>query len=387
MKKQENKKRQPLATAILSVISVILALTCLTLRLPDILSTDGNAFSLFAAGLVLPQGGRALAQKGAESAAQSIPESTTSDNKQDEKEASASSAISSAQSSKSSDEKKEESSSAASSTSTQSKPKKDEKTYGIVEMQFGASGMQYNNFSIKNATGTKLDVKEELSKKPDLTIQKNGDPQVLIVHTHTCESYMDEDLGYYYESFYPRTDDKSRNVVQVGNAIAEKLKAAGIGVVHDTTIHDSTYNGSYGRSRETIQKNLDKYPSIEVVLDIHRDGLQQEDKSKIKPTCVINGEKTAQIMIISGCDVDGSLGFPDWEYNLRLALRLQQTAENMYPGFTRPLYFSQTKYNMDMTHSSLLIEVGSDSNTLQEAVRAGGYLGDVLVDVLNGLTE
>ena len=207
------------------------------------------------------------------------------------------------------------------------------------------------------------------------------------MHTHTCESFMDEDLGYYYESFYSRNTDNKYNVTQVGDAIEAKLKAAGIGVIHDTTKHDDpSYNGSYNRARNTIQKNLKKYPSIQVVLDIHRDGLMKDTKEKIKPTCVIDGQKAAQIMIISGCDTDGSLAFPDWEYNLRLALRLQQSAENMYPGITRPLYFSQTKYNMDMTHGSLLIEVGSDSNTLQEAVRTGGYLGDILVDVLNGLT-
>lgn len=387
MKRKEKKKGQQLTTAALSVVSVVLALCCLSIRLPDILSANENTISLFAAGLVLPQGGRALGEKDRDNVSSSLEAGNASSEAGEPQGGEHSSSPAESSQVSSTSGSSGESSSKEEGKSTSSTPKKNEKKFGIIEMQFGASGMNYNNFYIKNATGTTLDVKKELQKTPDVKIKKNGEPQVLIMHTHTCESFMDEDLGYYYESFYSRNTDNKYNVTQVGDAIEAKLKAAGIGVIHDTTKHDDpSYNGSYNRARNTIQKNLKKYPSIQVVLDIHRDGLMKDTKEKIKPTCVINGQKAAQIMIISGCDTDGSLAFPDWEYNLRLALRLQQSAENMYPGITRPLYFSQTKYNMDMTHGSLLIEVGSDSNTLQEAVRTGGYLGDILVDVLNGLT-
>ena len=198
---------------------------------------------------------------------------------------------------------------------------------------------------------------------------------------------MTEDLGYYPADFYPRTTDNQYNVTRVGNAIAEKLTAAGIGVVHDMTVHDNpSYNGSYTRSEATIQKNLQQYPSIQVVLDIHRDALGNEESGKTKPVFVVDGKKAAQIMIVSGYN-NSANKFPDWQYNMSFALKLQQAAENRYPGMTRPLNFTSMQYNMYLTHGSLLIEVGTDANTLDEAVYSGSLLGDVLVDVLNDLTE
>ena len=262
----------------------------------------------------------------------------------------------------------------------------DEKTFKITESQFRDSGIAYENFYVKNKTSFNLNIADELSKPPDIKIKKDNSPQVLIVHTHTSESYMKKDLGFYYESFYPRSTYSSKNIIQVGNAIENKLKKSKIGVIHDCTYHDNpTYNGSYSRSAKTIRKNLEQYSSINVVLDIHRDAIGNNETGKIKPTFKVNGKKAAQIMIISGCDLDGSMGFTDWEYNLRFALRLQKTAETMYPGMTRALNFANVKYNMDITHGSLLIEVGSDANTLDEAVYTGELLGDVLVSVLNEL--
>lgn len=261
-----------------------------------------------------------------------------------------------------------------------------EKTYQIKELQFGASGMKYENFYVKNATSFNLNISDFLSQIPDIQNVKTESPKVLILHTHTTESYMDVDQGFYYESFYPRSSDDSKNVTQVGNAIASKLKNSGIGVIHDITHHDEpSYNGSYSRSAETINKNLQKYPSIQVVLDIHRDAIGDNENGKIKPTFVVNGKKAAQIMILSGCDMDASLGFPDWQYNLRLALRLQQKTETMFPGMTRAMSFGEFRYNMNCTHGSILIEVGTDSNTLDEAVYSGSMLGEALSEVLSKL--
>ncbi len=258
-----------------------------------------------------------------------------------------------------------------------------EKTYKINESQFGASGMKYDNFYVKNTTNFDLNIGEFLSQTPDVSNVTSESPKVLILHTHTTESYMDLDQGFYYESFYPRSSDDSKNVTQVGNAIAENLEKAGIGVVHDITHHDEpSYNGSYARASETIEKNLNMYPSIQVVLDIHRDAIGNNESGKVKPTFISNGKKAAQIMILAGCDTDGSLGFPDWQYNLRLALRLQQTAETMFPGITRAMSFGEFRYNMNYTHGSILIEVGTDGNTLEEAVYSGSMVGKALAEVL-----
>ena len=259
----------------------------------------------------------------------------------------------------------------------------DEKTYKIIESQFSSGGTKYENFYVKNTTDYDLNIAEELSKTPDVNIKDTDKPQVLIVHTHTSESYISKDRGFFYESFYPRTEDNTKNVTRVGNAIAEKLRQNGISTIHDTTFHDvPTYNGSYSRSAKTIKSNLEKYPSIQVVLDIHRDSLGDKERGKIKPTFKFQGHKAAQIMVIAGCDSDGSLGYPDWEKNLRFALRVHQKCETMFPGITRPMFFGKVKYNFNLTHGSVLIEVGSDVNTLEEAVISGNMVGESLSKVL-----
>ena len=114
--------------------------------------------------------------------------------------------------------------------------------------------------------------------------------------------------------------------------------------------------------------------------------MEASDGARIKPTAVINGKKAAQIMIISGCDDDGTLGFPNWEYNLRLAVRIQKSLSDLYPGLARPLDFCARKYNENMTKGSLLIEIGTEVNTLEEAKYSGELLGKALVDTLNKLT-
>ena len=264
--------------------------------------------------------------------------------------------------------------------------KEGENTFKIIESHFGDSGLKFENFYVNNKSGIDLNIAEELSKKPDISIKKDGSPQVLIYHTHTCESFIDKDQGFYFESFYPRTEDKRFSVVRVGDAICESLKKAGIGSIHDTTCHDSpSFSGSYKRSAETIDRNLAEHPSIQVTIDIHRDTIGNNERGKIKPTFRIGDKKAAQIMIMSGCDLDGSMNFPDWEFNLRFALRLQKSAETLYPGMTRSLFFGPVKYNMNKTHSSLLIEVGTEVNTLNEAVYSGTLIGNALVNVFEGL--
>ena len=199
---------------------------------------------------------------------------------------------------------------------------------------------------------------------------------------------MNRDEGFFYESFYPRSLNNEKNVTRVGQAITDKLIENGINTVHDITYHDNpTYNGSYCRAAQTIKKNLEKYPSIQVVIDIHRDSLGSKETGKIKPTFKYSGKKAAQLMVISGCDPDGNLGFPNWRKNLRLALRVQKYCETLFPGITRPLNFSKVKYNEHLTPGSLLIEVGSDANTLEEAVNTGTMLGEALSKLLNDLKK
>lgn len=255
------------------------------------------------------------------------------------------------------------------------------KKYPVYTKQYTASGEKYKNFYIKNSTSYDLDIGKTLKADLGFKIEDNKDVQVLIYHTHTCESYLDCDVGYYYSDYYPRTEDSRYNVTKVGEEIAQQLRDAGIGVVHDKTIHDYSYNGSYSRSRETVEKNLKKYPNIKVTLDIHRDSIGS-DTYKVKPTYTYKGKKGAQIMIMTGYDPDGYFDFSDWNYNLRFALKLHEQCETDYSGMTRPLNFGNFAYNMNVNTGSLLIEVGTDSNTLEEALYSGNLLGKALAKVL-----
>ncbi len=213
----------------------------------------------------------------------------------------------------------------------------------------------------------KLNIEELLKQKADLSIQDISKPTVLVYHSHTTESYTLLDVGYYTESFDLRSENNDRNMVRVGDELCEYLEDMGIGVVHDTAIHDENYSGAYDSSRKSIEKYLEKYPTIEVTIDVHRDDITYDNKTKVKPTAKINGKKAARMMIIAGAEYGRVENYPDWEYNLRFDLAVQNKVSQMYDGLMRPVLFSERKYNMDETKNSFLLEIGTDANTLDEA--------------------
>jgi stage II sporulation protein P len=219
-----------------------------------------------------------------------------------------------------------------------------------------------------------------------LSIDK-AEPAVLIFHTHTTEGYELLDRDWYAADTTSRTTDTSRNVARVGTAIAAELERAGFRTLHDTTVHDEAYTGAYDRSRKTVEAYLRKYPNLSVVLDVHRDAIQENDGTKIKPVVTVDGKKAAQIMIISGAEGGKAVDFPNWRQNLRFALRLQDALETQAAGLTRPLFFCHRKYNMDLTPCSLLVEFGSEANTLEEAVYAGRLFGRALANLLENYVQ
>ncbi len=258
-----------------------------------------------------------------------------------------------------------------------------EEKFPVKEMTITRGDISYQNIQVKNASSFELDIKKELDGNLGFKLEKTDQPQVLIYHTHTCESFLTYDTGYYYESFYPRSKDKSKNVCAVGEEITKQLNNAGIKTIHDTTLHDDpSYSGAYYRSTDTVEQYLKKYPSIKVVLDIHRDGIGTENQ-RSKPVFSANGKKAAQIMILAGYNYDNDESFKDWEYNLRFALKLQEKAQQMYPDMTRPLYLGDFMYNMNINSGSLLIEIGSDSNTIEEVRYSGYLLGNVISELLD----
>ncbi len=266
----------------------------------------------------------------------------------------------------------------------------DKKDGAIKELTYTTSGVtdKYKNVRVKNINETKINIEKLLERKPDLKIEDKTKPSVLIFHTHTTEAYQILDRSFYAQGYVTRSTDPSKNMVRVGDAVCKQLEKAGYNVIHDTQIYDKKYNGAYDRSREQVQKYLKEYPSIQVVLDIHRDAIQYNDGTKVKPVTEIMGKKCAQMMIISGCQEAGNgiTDFPDWEYNLVFALHLQKTLEDMFASITRPVYFCPRRYIMNESHCNLLIEMGSDANTLSEGVYAGKCLGTALTSLLEEYT-
>ena len=261
----------------------------------------------------------------------------------------------------------------------------EEKGGTILEKQYKNEGVtdKYGAVKIKNTNSTKINTEEILKEKADLKIDKD-EPAVLIFHTHTTESYQYIDRDYYAANHPSRNNSSDRNMVRIGKAIASQIEKAGYKVIHAEKIHDGKYSGAYSRSRQTVEEYLKKYPSIKVVLDVHRDAIEQSSKVKIKPTATINGRKTAQVMIITGCQESNNAieGFPNWRKNLTFAVHLQNEMEKSFPGLTRPVFFCPRKYNMDLTTCSLLLEIGRDANTLEEAYYAGLCVGKSVAQLL-----
>lgn len=251
------------------------------------------------------------------------------------------------------------------------------------EQGTGANYIPCGAATIKNCTAlSAAEVAAEVMQPLPFSIERNSsEPQVLIMHTHATETYETEDRTWADPNFSARTTDTSLNMISVGAEIAAQLNAAGINTLQDTTLHDyPSYTGSYGLSNATVRKYLAEHPSIKVVLDVHRDAIQQADGTRIKPIAQIDGKQAAQVMIICGADKNGNL--PNFKQNLRFASQWQNKMESMYPGLTRPVLFDYRYYNQDLTTGSLLIEMGGHANTLEEAQYSGRLVGKALAALL-----
>lgn len=259
------------------------------------------------------------------------------------------------------------------------------KTGEIKEQQFctSATGTSFGTVSVNNRTEENISIKTILNQTPKYKTITKDEPYILVYHTHTTEGYELLDLGWYSNQYNSRTKDSQKNVVRVGEELVKELEEAGYKVIHDKTVYDSSYNGAYGRSLVSVEKYLEKYPSIVMTLDVHRDAIHYDDGTKSKPTAKINGKKAAQVMIISGCEGDGVEDFPNWEDNLKFALHLQNTVEEKYDGLMRPVFFCNRKYNMNVTPCSLLLEFGTDANTLEEAVYSASLIGKSISEMLD----
>ena len=200
-------------------------------------------------------------------------------------------------------------------------------------------------------------------------------PQVLIVHTHGCEAYTMPEGEEYIASDDHRTLDEAYNVVRVGDEIARALTDADIGVLHDRTLHDyPNYSGAYNRSLATVERYREEYPSIVYVFDVHRDAVADAQGSQYKLLCAEEPD-AAQLEFVIGSD-GGGLGHPKWRDNLRLACAVQETLLEDYPTLMRPIIVRNSRYNQQVTTGSLLLEVGTAGNSLEEALIAARLFAD-----------
>lgn len=216
-----------------------------------------------------------------------------------------------------------------------------------------------------------------------LTWELSGEkPTVLILHTHATESYENTE-GYREDTAY-RTLDEGYNMLSIGDRLAQLLEEKGIGVVHDRALHDHpSYSGSYTDARSSIENYLRQYPSIRVVLDLHRDAVTDTNGGQMDFTVTSNGQKVTQLMMVMGTDAAG-LMHPAWRENMALAVKLQAQLEKLCPGICRPISLRSQRFNQDLSPGSLLIEVGAAGNTRQEALLGAEFLAKALIALSHG---
>ena len=233
---------------------------------------------------------------------------------------------------------------------------------------------------IENRPGLDLDVAALAQAQLTLTLPEEG-PQVLIVHTHGSEAYTPDGTDTYVATGECRTTDTSKSVVRVGDEIAKVLTEMGLTVVHDTALYDyPEYNGAYDRSLAAVENWLAQYPTIQVVLDVHRDALIGSDGTVYKPITTINGEKCAQVMLVMGSNA--LYDHPGWLENLALAVQVQKEMNTLWPTLARPIGLRENRYNQQTAPGAMLVEVGSHGNTLQEALSAARMFARALGAVL-----
>ena len=239
--------------------------------------------------------------------------------------------------------------------------------------------------SVNNATAYWVDVTEILSAGPGLSLPQ-GEPQILIIHTHSSEAYTQAGLDRYEPSDTNRTENTEFNIVRIGDELTEIFQQAGLNVIHDRGIYDyPSYTGSYERSGAAVQSYLEQYPSIAVVIDMHRDALGANGVV-YKTMAEESGVCASQVMLLVGTD-DSGLYHPNWRSNLSLALYLQNAVSAAHPTLMRPVSLVQQRYNQHPTGGSLILEVGSSGNTLQEALAAIRLFADAAAPALLALVE
>ena len=211
---------------------------------------------------------------------------------------------------------------------------------------------------------------------PDITVSREN---IMIFHTHTCESYTPSEAYPYTQTGTYRTTDLNFSVARVGTELERQLKSYQYNVIHDVTYHDyPAYNGSYGRSLTTVKNLLQLHPNTDVVIDLHRDAIGDYSYA---PTVQIGEEYAAQLMFVIGTD-GGGLQHPNWQQNLKFAIKIQEKANELYPGLFKPIILRNSRYNQHLAKAATIIEVGATGNTLDQCLVSMKYLAKVISEVV-----
>lgn len=232
----------------------------------------------------------------------------------------------------------------------------------------------YGTVKVKNESNREI-TQEVLT--PNVSLENNKD--VIIFHTHTCESYTPSEKFNYDMTGSYRTTDLNYTIARVGTELEKQLKEYGFSVTHDQTYHDyPEYSGSYGKSLETVKKILSGQPDTQMVIDLHRDAVGS--KPDYAPSVEIGDETAAQLMFVIGTD-GGGLQHLNWQQNLKYAVKVQQKADELYPGLFRPMIVRNSRYNQHLSKAASIIEVGATGNTMDQCLVSMKYLAKVLSEV------
>ena len=232
---------------------------------------------------------------------------------------------------------------------------------------------EYNGVKIRNETDNIKLTEEMLLPNVNINIKN-----ILIYHTHTCESYTPTEAYTYKASGNFRTTDLNCNMVRVGRELTKYLQHYGYNVIHDETIYDSSYSSSYNRSLKGVAKLLEENEDTDILFDIHRDAIGD---SSYAPTVKIGGEEAAQLMYVIGSNGGGS-EHDNWNENLKLAIKIQEKANELYPGLFKPIILRDSRYNQQLAKGASIIEVGATGNTMEQCLVSMKYLSKVLSEVL-----
>ncbi len=231
----------------------------------------------------------------------------------------------------------------------------------------------YGKVQIRNQTGYILN---EDILAPNIELNNKN---IIIFHTHTCESYTPTEQNKYEASGTYRTTNLEYSVAKVGDELTNNLTNFGYSVIHDKTLHDyPAYTGSYARSLKTIE-TIRKSNDADVIIDLHRDAIGSN--SSYAPTVKIGDDYAAQLMFVIGTD-GGGLWHPNWSQNLKFAIKVQEKAEELYPGLFKPIIVRNSRYNQHVAKAATIIEVGATGNTLEQSLTSMKYLSKVISEVV-----